>query len=135
MARMMLSGTAYKTTVSPLCWRSTRRIPGGIKLGRLAQPKKIAYAAPWHEGQSGKVATARALFLRWTRRNMVGIGGRSGSLTAQIKPQRLVIATTDPEQLPDLTTWYLTTNLPAPDSQRAREGKTEAATAKAVVKL
>jgi SRSO17 transposase len=30
------------------------------------------------------------------------------------KTQRAVVATTDPETLPDLTTWYLVTNLPAP---------------------
>jgi SRSO17 transposase len=31
------------------------------------------------------------------------------------KRQRVVIATSDPATLPDLTTWYLVTNLPAPD--------------------
>jgi SRSO17 transposase len=30
------------------------------------------------------------------------------------KMQRAIVATTDPETLPDLTTWYLVTNLPAP---------------------
>jgi SRSO17 transposase len=30
------------------------------------------------------------------------------------KTQRAIVATTDPETLPDLTTWYLVTNLPAP---------------------
>jgi hypothetical protein len=29
-------------------------------------------------------------------------------------PRRMVVATTDPRTLPDLTTWYLTTNLPHP---------------------
>src|SRR5690242_14869516 len=37
------------------------------------------------------------------------------------KPERVVIATTDPLTLPDLTTFYLITNLPAPDSPRAAE--------------
>src|SRR5215211_64455 len=31
------------------------------------------------------------------------------------KRQRVVIATTDPATLPELTTWYLVTNLPSPD--------------------
>jgi len=35
------------------------------------------------------------------------------------KPIRAVVATTDPATLPDHTTWYLTTNLPAPGSARA----------------
>ena len=30
------------------------------------------------------------------------------------KTERAVVATTDPQTLPDLTTWYLVTNLPAP---------------------
>jgi len=36
------------------------------------------------------------------------------------KPQRAVVATTDPGTLPERTTWYLVTNLPAPDTARAR---------------
>jgi SRSO17 transposase len=35
------------------------------------------------------------------------------------KRHRAVIATTDPPTLPDLTTWYLVTNLPAPDADGA----------------
>ena len=31
--------------------------------------------------------------------------------------ERAVVATTDPQTLPDLTTWYLVTNLPAPTEQ------------------
>jgi hypothetical protein len=32
------------------------------------------------------------------------------------KERRLVVATTDPATLPELTTWYLETNIPRPDS-------------------
>jgi hypothetical protein len=32
------------------------------------------------------------------------------------------VATTDPERLPKLTTWYLVTNLPHPEPRRARPG-------------
>ncbi len=35
--------------------------------------------------------------------------------------QRAVVVTTDPTALPDRSTWYLVTNLPAPGSQRAWE--------------
>lgn len=35
------------------------------------------------------------------------------------RPERLVVATTDPATLPELTTYYLITNLPAPDTERA----------------
>ena len=36
------------------------------------------------------------------------------------KKERAVVATTDPEILPDLTTWYLVTNLPAPTAHELR---------------
>jgi hypothetical protein len=34
------------------------------------------------------------------------------------RAQRALVVTPDPERLPDLATWYLTTNLPAPGSER-----------------
>lgn len=37
------------------------------------------------------------------------------------RERRSVVATTDPKELPDKATWYLTTNLPHPDSERSRE--------------
>ena len=48
----------------------------------------------------------------------------------------MVVATTDPAELPDLTTWYLLTNLPAPGSSKATEsGLLEAAGVAEVVRL
>ncbi len=38
-------------------------------------------------------------------------------------PHRLVVATTDPERLPKLTTWYLLTNLARPASRRAQQAQ------------
>jgi hypothetical protein len=37
------------------------------------------------------------------------------------KAQRAFVVSTDPERLPRLGTWYLTTNLPAPGHRLARE--------------
>jgi SRSO17 transposase len=51
------------------------------------------------------------------------------------KPERVVIATTDPTTLPDLTTFYLVTNLPAPGTQRAQGSALEAASLQEVVRL
>lgn len=39
------------------------------------------------------------------------------------RTRRALVVTTDPERLPRLGTWYLNTNLPAPDSKRARDGE------------
>jgi hypothetical protein len=43
------------------------------------------------------------------------------------KPQRALVVSTDPERLPRLSTWYLSTNLPAPTdrSERANEEESE----------
>jgi SRSO17 transposase len=51
------------------------------------------------------------------------------------KPERVVIATTDPLTLPDLTTFYLVTNLPAPGSARAHDSSLAAASLEEVVRL
>ncbi|HEX4714707.1 MAG TPA: transposase [Ktedonobacteraceae bacterium] len=51
------------------------------------------------------------------------------------KPERVVIATTDPVTLPDLSTFYLITNLPVPGSQRAQGSEFAAASVEEVVRL
>jgi SRSO17 transposase len=48
---------------------------------------------------------------------------------------RAVVATTDPTALPEHTTWYLATNLPAPDTERARQEQLPAADLAEVVRL
>ena len=48
---------------------------------------------------------------------------------------RAVVATTDPEHLPDLTTWYLTTNIPAPHPSRGAEADRATADVAEVVRL
>jgi hypothetical protein len=37
------------------------------------------------------------------------------------RTKRALVVSPDPEELPDVATWYLTTNLPAPGSERATE--------------
>ncbi len=51
------------------------------------------------------------------------------------KQRRLVVVTTDPAELPDLTTWYLLTNLPAPDTKQAEESELSAADVAEVARL
>jgi DDE superfamily endonuclease len=51
------------------------------------------------------------------------------------KQERVVIATTDPATLPDLTTFYLVTNLPALGSQRAADSGLAVASLEEVVRL
>jgi DDE superfamily endonuclease len=51
------------------------------------------------------------------------------------KRERVVIATTDPATLPDLTTFYLVTNLPASGSQRTADSGLATASLEEVVRL
>ncbi len=51
------------------------------------------------------------------------------------KPKRLVVATTDPANLPGLSTWYLRTDIPAPGSGRAEESEITPAGVAEVVRL
>lgn len=52
------------------------------------------------------------------------------------RDHRSIVATTDPKELPDKATWYLTTNLPHPGSERARgEGALAPADLSEVVRL
>jgi hypothetical protein len=52
------------------------------------------------------------------------------------RDRRSIVATTDPKELPDKATWYLTTNLPHPDSEHSRgEGALAPADLSEVVRL
>jgi SRSO17 transposase len=51
------------------------------------------------------------------------------------KTERAVVATTDPQTLPDLTTWYLVTNLPAPTSCPVTEHQLAEACLEEVIRL
>ena len=51
------------------------------------------------------------------------------------RAQRALVATTDPEKLPERKTWYLVANLPHPDSERSGEGDPAAADLAEVIRL
>jgi hypothetical protein len=51
------------------------------------------------------------------------------------KKERAIVATTDPETLPDLSTWYLVTNLPAPTTHLGSEPLFPPASLEEVIRL
>jgi hypothetical protein len=51
------------------------------------------------------------------------------------RAKRALVVSTDPQRLPDPSTWYLTTNLPAPGSEQETEGDLPAADLAEVVRL
>jgi len=81
--------------------------------GEVGSAQALAQAAPWQEEHPGRWQPLRRRFRDghteqwWVLEAEGGPYGRS-------KVERLVIASTDPATLPDATTWYLVTNLPAP---------------------
>jgi hypothetical protein len=50
-------------------------------------------------------------------------------------PFRAVVATTDPQSLPDLSTWYLVSNLPAPSERSLAEAPLPPACLQEVIRL
>jgi hypothetical protein len=81
--------------------------------GALGSAYELAQAAPWQAEQPGCWQPLRRRFRdghteRWWV--LEAEGGPYG----RAKAERLVIASTDPATLPEATTWYLVTNLPAP---------------------
>jgi SRSO17 transposase len=82
--------------------------------GEVGSAQELAHAAPWHAEQPGCWQPLLRRFCdghteRWWV--LEAEGGPYG----RDKVERLVIASTDPATLPEATTWYLVTNLPAPD--------------------
>ena len=51
------------------------------------------------------------------------------------RARRALVVTTDPERLPRLGTWYLSTNLPHPDSDRETSGEPAPASVAEIVRL
>jgi hypothetical protein len=51
------------------------------------------------------------------------------------RPVRRVVATSDPKHFPAASTWYVETNLPAPDSKRATQSPLDAAPLAEIVRL
>lgn len=59
------------------------------------------------------------------------VGGPYGPTQAR----RAVVVTTDPTTLPELSTWYLASNLPAPDAEQAKTAALNLATLTEIVRL
>jgi hypothetical protein len=105
-------------------------------IGEPGSVEEIAWIAPW----KGDDDPGEWVKLERTFRD--GHIEQWWALEAECRPfgvekqRRLVVATTDPAELPDLTTWYLVSNLPAPGTKRAQEeSKLSAADIAEVVRL
>lgn len=104
-------------------------------VGEPGTVEEVARLAPWDSPQDPG---------GWTRLERTFRGGHTEewwALEAECRPfgpekrRRLVVVTTDPAELPELTTWYLVSNLPTPGSSRAGESELEAADVAEVSRL
>jgi SRSO17 transposase len=103
--------------------------------GAIGSFQEAAQAARWKSPeQPGKWVKVTRTFRDGSSQDWWALEVVTGPYGPQ-KQARVVIATTDPLTLPDLTTFYLVTNLPAPGSQRATASDLAAASLEEVVRL
>ena len=109
------------------------------KIGEIGSPWEAAVAA----GQGWEDEERPGVWVKVVRSFRDGHEEAWWALEVDVGPygpqreRRAVVATTDPKELPDKATWYLVTNLPHPESERAKEeeSKLEAADLAEIVRL
>lgn len=103
--------------------------------GQIGGLARAAEAAGWQgSAEPGKWAQVERCFRDGHTETWWALEVEAGPY-GPTKAQRVVVVTTDPKALPERTTWYVVTNLPAPGSARAREGPHAAADLAEVVRL
>lgn len=102
--------------------------------GEIGSVEEVARSEPWHPQAPGAWQKLNRRFRDGHTEDWWVLEGADGPYGPS-KAQRLVIATTDPVTLPELTTWYLLTNWPAPGQGQAREHSLPAASLAEVVRL
>jgi SRSO17 transposase len=107
------------------------------KMGEIGSPWEAAIAA----GEAWRDARHPGDWVKVARSFKDGHQEEWWALEVDVGPygpqreRRAVVATTDPERLPDKSTWYLVTNLPHPDSDLDIENELAAADLSEIVRL
>ena len=104
------------------------------RVEEMGSVEEVARAAPFSEGVPGRWVKVVRRFRDGHQETWWALEGQSKAYSPARK-ERLVIVTTDPQELPEKTTWYLVTNLPVPGSPRALEGALASADLAEVVRL
>src|SRR2546421_2108029 len=108
-------------------WWHAEGAPGSLK--------EVAQAAGWKSAQQpGQWVKVERTFRDGSKQTWWALEVQVGPYGPE-KTERAVIATTDPVTLPDISTWYLVTNLPAPKSLAAEQSKLVAASIEEVIRL
>ena len=121
-------GLGYVMALKPSHdWWHQEGTPGS--LGEVAQ------AAGWKStDQPGQWIKVERTFRDGSKQIWWALEVKAGPYGPE-KTERAVIATTDPVTLPDATTWYLVTNLPAPGSTETHQSALPAASLEEVIRL
>jgi SRSO17 transposase len=107
------------------------------KMGEIGSPWEAAIAA----GEAWRDARRPGDWVKVVRSFKDGHQEEWWALEVDVGPygpqreRRAVVATTDPERLPDKSTWYLVSNLPHPDSELAIKNDLAAADLSEIVHL
>ena len=105
------------------------------KEGTIGALWEAALAAGWKNAQEpGQWKRVVRTFRDGHRETWWVLEVKAGPYSPQ-KARRAVVVSVDPERLPRLGTWYLTTDLPAPGSERAKESELAPASVAEVVRL
>jgi SRSO17 transposase len=108
-------------------WWHQEGTPGSLK--------EVAQAAGWKStDQPGQWVKVIRTFRDGSKQTWWALEVKAGPYGPE-KTERAVIATTDPVTLPDLTTWYLVTNLPAPGSTDTHQSALPSASLEEVIRL
>ena len=102
--------------------------------GEIGSVEEVARSEPWQPDAPGAWQQIIRRFRDGHQEVWWALEGAAGPY-GPAKAQRLVIVTSDPETLPELSTWYLLTNLPAPQQRRAKNHPLPAASLAEVVRL
>jgi SRSO17 transposase len=102
--------------------------------GTIGSVFEATQAAPWQADDPGAWISIKRVFRDGHEEWWWALEACAGPYGPE-QAQRLVIVTTDPMQLPEQSTWYLTSNLPTPDSTRAATSTLTAADLAEVVRL
>jgi SRSO17 transposase len=107
------------------------------KEGQIGALWEAALAAGWKNAEEpGQWKRVVRTFRDGHKETWWALEVEVGPYSAKKKAhRRALVATTDPERLPRLGTWYLTTNLPAPGFARLTESDLASASIQEVVRL
>jgi len=121
-------GLGYVLALQPShCWWHVE--------GTIGSLREAVAAAPWGGPEApGAWAPVERSFRDGHREMWWVLEVEAGPYGPQ-KPQRVLVATTDPRTLPTLSTWHLVTNLPGPESTQAAQSSLAPADVAEIVRL